>query len=237
VSDVTFTDTSTENGTILVCQGVIFDTVDGLSGRFRIPPGGDDLPMFPSTGRLNPYTDRSQLSDAISCTLAGTKWLLRKPPPTSSNLLRIPWIIKSIALDRPDWNPQCEGLFYTWFDAFRERNKHFRLSGTRFKNYFPYHSVEAHDVAGLSDSLNRFNTWSERRLMTTSQGYVGYASKHARPGDTICVILGCCDPMILRKNGDYLEIVGLCYVAGIMNGEIMGMVQTGEREIVEMKIR
>lgn len=61
-----------------------------------------------------------------------------------------------------------------------------------------------------------------RSLITTTDGHPGLAPKATREGDIICVILGCTAPMVLRqgKTSQY-EVIGPCYLDGIMNGEAL----------------
>lgn len=72
---------------------------------------------------------------------------------------------------------------------------------------------------------------SPRRLLVTSQGYVGIAPKQAQKGDLICVLFGCSVPVVLRPcqtpsapdAAPIYEVVGECYVDGFMEGEMLDM--------------
>ena len=46
--------------------------------------------------------------------------------------------------------------------------------------------------------------------------------------DLICILLGCPFPMVLRKISDHYQLRGQIYVEGIMNGEAMACLETGE---------
>jgi len=58
------------------------------------------------------------------------------------------------------------------------------------------------------------------RLMTTREGYIGWAHPRARPGDSVFLISGCTMPAILRKTADpsWFTLVGHAYVDGFMDG-------------------
>ncbi|KAI0470438.1 heterokaryon incompatibility protein-domain-containing protein [Xylariaceae sp. FL0804] len=79
---------------------------------------------------------------------------------------------------------------------------------------------------GLSD---RFKTDLTFRLrdsvaFVTDQGYVGCARVRVLPGDTVAIVLGCSTPMVLRPvlvERDKYEIIGECYVHGLMEGEAL----------------
>ncbi|KAL8866794.1 MAG: hypothetical protein Q9174_006080, partial [Haloplaca sp. 1 TL-2023] len=60
------------------------------------------------------------------------------------------------------------------------------------------------------------------RLFSTREGYLGVSAEGLREGDQISVILGCDFPMILRpRNSDQFEVVGPCFVHGLMLGEAL----------------
>ncbi|KAK8201969.1 hypothetical protein M8818_005494 [Zalaria obscura] len=59
--------------------------------------------------------------------------------------------------------------------------------------------------------------------LLTSDGFIGVAPENTKYGDVICVLVGCPEPMILRKVADgdkeHYVVVGSCWVAGAMQGE------------------
>jgi hypothetical protein len=63
---------------------------------------------------------------------------------------------------------------------------------------------------------------TKRCLIATERGYLGIAPSWAKEGDEICVLFGGSVPLIIRERGGgegVHELVGECYVHGIMNGE------------------
>ena len=59
-----------------------------------------------------------------------------------------------------------------------------------------------------------------RSYFQTQEGHVGLAPKAAKPGDHICVILGCDSLIALRsKSSGQYQVVGECYLHGFMQGE------------------
>ena len=56
-----------------------------------------------------------------------------------------------------------------------------------------------------------------RSFFTTDDGYIGLAPTAIKPGDHVCVILGCQSPFVLRPCGDGShKVVGECYIDGFM---------------------
>lgn len=78
-------------------------------------------------------------------------------------------------------------------------------------------------------------TWG-RRLIVTKEGRVGLGSKHAQPGDWVCIFCDFQMPFLLRRVDDHhFILIGESYVHGIMDGE--AVVENPEREITCFNIR
>ncbi|KAI4237629.1 MAG: hypothetical protein LQ349_001719 [Xanthoria aureola] len=61
-----------------------------------------------------------------------------------------------------------------------------------------------------------------RLLITTADGRLGLAPEGTEAGDRICVVLGCNSPLILRPRDSLNhEVVGECYMDGVMAGEAL----------------
>lgn len=78
-----------------------------------------------------------------------------------------------------------------------------------------------------------------RRLMTTTNGKVGWAHPRARPGDFIYLLAGCSLPVILRQRKDShkgkktFQVIGDAYVHDLMHGQLW----KGRPAPVEMYLR
>ena len=51
--------------------------------------------------------------------------------------------------------------------------------------------------------------------------YVGLILAGAKPGDQVCVVCGCPEPLIMRRAGEFFKLVGRAYVYGMMHGEMV----------------
>lgn len=71
-----------------------------------------------------------------------------------------------------------------------------------------------------------------RRFFTTLGGYMGIGPPRMRKGDLICVFLGGNVPWVVRRDGCEYELVGECYVHGIMDGEVLRTVDLQVQDIV-----
>ncbi|RYP36060.1 hypothetical protein DL767_003532 [Monosporascus sp. MG133] len=69
------------------------------------------------------------------------------------------------------------------------------------------------------------------RLFVTTEGYIGLAPRDIRSGDFVAIFNGCHMPYVVRPAGKVkykdellegaLQVIGPCYLHGIMNGEIL----------------
>lgn len=64
-----------------------------------------------------------------------------------------------------------------------------------------------------------------RKLLTTTNRYLGLAPPQALPGDVIVIFLGAPVPHVLRKYGGHYRLVGECYVHGFMGGEALAVLR------------
>ena len=82
-----------------------------------------------------------------------------------------------------------------------------------------------------------YNRIWDRRFFISSSKAMGLASREIREGDIICIPLGCCHPIILRKEENHYINLGEAYVDGYMYGEAMEMLERGELELEEFELR
>ncbi|KAK0506890.1 hypothetical protein JMJ35_010590 [Cladonia borealis] len=67
-------------------------------------------------------------------------------------------------------------------------------------------------------SVARVTTWGHSFFITT-KGYMGLGSQAIKADDMVVILAGGEVPFILRRDGEFFQLVGECYVYGIMNGE------------------
>lgn len=83
--------------------------------------------------------------------------------------------------------------------------------------------IEECPVDDLAMSFLRL-LWSqlhERRVFMLDNMILGKGWKPISSGGLVCVIFGCDVPLVLRPVGSHYELIGDCYVEGIMEGEAM----------------
>lgn len=73
---------------------------------------------------------------------------------------------------------------------------------------------------GDSDmSSDRSSSSTSEYMEGKHEKLFGICPPHSESGDLICILYGCSVPVILRKQGDYMRLVGEAYVHGHMDGE------------------
>jgi hypothetical protein len=125
---------------------------------------------------------------------------------------------------------------WTNFVASCQENFKLIVCGHQFSTYFSsYTKSRQIDVPLLRSALTCHNRVIQgRRLLTTEKGFVGVGPMHMRRGDAVAVLLGASMPVILRKAGERFTYVGECYIHGIMRGEVMAEVQSGQCQVEDI---
>ena len=108
-------------------------------------------------------------------------------------------------------------------------NEDFDIGGKPFRDYFASSTdtgclESAEYISLVRRVLYGFNG---RRLCKTENGLLGSASHYARLGDKIAVLSNCDMPMVLRPKGQHYEVVGGCFVEGLMRGEAARGIEQG----------
>lgn len=60
-----------------------------------------------------------------------------------------------------------------------------------------------------------------RFFITGGKHYMGVVPEITEPGDKLCVLLGCCAPFVIRPKNNRYQLLGECFVPGLMDGEIL----------------
>jgi hypothetical protein len=58
-----------------------------------------------------------------------------------------------------------------------------------------------------------------RCMFLSRDAYIGLGPKNMQPGDSLALLVGGKMPYVLRRKGECYELVGECYMHGVMRGE------------------
>jgi hypothetical protein len=93
----------------------------------------------------------------------------------------------------------CCGSFGDWYVLLQQSRATLRIM------LEPGQESEAHLTPGGGAAKYLDYSWNSckgRSFFTTDEGYIGLGPEAAKPGDQICVLLGCTSPLILRRVGN-----------------------------------
>lgn len=245
-----------ENGQLMRCHGVIIDVVESLaeplqtsnSREVPVPDRGSQL-----RGR-NQQSSAYHNLDLALCRVVMSDEDFQLGPDNPSTL-DILWLdpsecpaaadvdtVNAPLRDIPDltfstapvpWPELYSNTgFTTMFHSCLYPNAEYLLGGRRLQDFFKTSTTstvcqnpakyQSHlFIAGANLAANR--------LLTTERGRIGMGPKLARPGDKVAVLCDCDKPMILRPAGRFYEVVGSCFIEGLMKGETARLVKESWR--------
>lgn len=180
----------------------------------------------------------------------GTKENHSPPHSMSKNLLH--WLeqyqslITSLNPNDPDkafeifWRSLCGDLDKDsdgdeYFPASLEQQYNFSYAVQwleECRDGIPSHSfleISRHRAAeAWLDQISKL--WRERSFFTTEAGRVGFGVRNVRPGDKVCIFFTSPTIHLLRKreSGGSYEFISDGYLYGMMNGEALELIRTGE---------
>jgi hypothetical protein len=64
-------------------------------------------------------------------------------------------------------------------------------------------------------------------LSNTAGGMISMVPQAARAGDRIAIIFGCGTPVVLRPRDNSYQLIGSCFVEGIMKVEAVAYIEEG----------
>lgn len=125
----------------------------------------------------------------------------------------------------------CE--YHTWVEAENVEKSYLSSYLSPVPSTLPF------NLGVLGPNSSNAMTWYKalalcvggRRFCITNKGYMGMVPPLCKPSDLVCIIMGAETPYIIRRSSNdddtSYEIVGECYIHGMMDGE---MLETGEVE-------
>jgi hypothetical protein len=75
------------------------------------------------------------------------------------------------------------------------------------------------------------------RLFSSRNGYLGFCPIKSLPTDNVYILKGSGNPMILREVDGCFNLVGTCYIAGLMDGEAREMIDAKKLQVELLYIR
>ena len=240
---------------ILCLAGAVFDHIENLSAfhagevdkTFPYNSSSTSVaskPLARSSSATVMESTYPSISEALWRTLIGNRSSsgCTPAPDTYSCILSIraaeAWQDEFLSSDVAYWLGKT-------LTQFRSRNKELDIFGTKLGDLLRSPSLISNirnDAKEWADAAScARKTLEYRRLATTRKGYLGVVPAGARSGDVVAVLGGSEMVVILRPADEDLQsklyrVVGLAYIHGLMDGEIMGMVRVGKVQVHDIKL-
>ena len=238
-------------GRCLECQAVIFDYVDGLGAN----PEADIPAVVQSKGvKKGVYGDsEKETSWHLGVALYAGR---RRRVTHSSALLHLPRTMDEAKeqFDRLGWKYFIGDLYHydRWVEWF-ESNASLIIGGRELREHCSSAKMQE-DGADEQDYWTAHHAWvrtalaGKRRLVTTTGGRLGWApcaqdispgdGVEAQSGDAFAIFPGCSTPILLRPTEDVsvYRVIGEAYVHGLMDGEIMTLLEKEECETRNIRL-
>ena len=78
---------------------------------------------------------------------------------------------------------------------------------------------------------------ADRLFFLSDSGWMGLAPAAAMKGDLVCILIGGATPFVLRPVGEsFYQLIGECYVHGMMDGEAMDHLSNGRYELRDITL-
>ncbi|TGO40085.1 hypothetical protein BHYA_0042g00160 [Botrytis hyacinthi] len=245
---MTFPGVQVEAG-VLPAKGLTLDIVNGMGSainvaqlnlleKLALPFLSSHSSLQQATTDKSRYHTRDDLLHAIWNTLVLSRQRWATKATSASRTLY--HMFKSVAIPKEKW-PLKNMWDWDKLDDVRSlyaKNATLRFAGRSFSDwvhiamevYEPNFDASVDDITkeirGLPMQIS--STLRNQRFLVTASGYIGYVPNETRRGDTIYILYGMDVPVVLRQNQDgTFELIGPCYVYGVMEGESMDDMQNG----------
>ncbi|KAL6243187.1 hypothetical protein RBB50_009738 [Rhinocladiella similis] len=224
------------DGSALSVDGVLFDTLDGVSGTRHWDDdlnSVQDIQNSPSSANAYGSGDEG-LKTALWKALTGGRDRHGKAAGSHHECV----LDAAILDDRcappdpcPDTGDTDDSLRWN-LHLWLKRNRSFQVGGKRLEDIFQDLGAMKSEPQRYYQCIGRVVSWMWcRRLATTMNGYIAVVPRVARLEDVVAILPGCSCPLLLRPALDggagikRFEIVAECYVQGLMNGEVVSLLE------------
>ncbi|KAF2501313.1 hypothetical protein BU16DRAFT_577499 [Lophium mytilinum] len=209
----------------LVIEGFVFDTIEDRSDSISKTPSFDDIcSMIPQYRAVARYTvdDDQETRRKLATTLIADQALSE----------RFPWLPMSRDTEEKASQTRLRRMLESGFEQLCRTAA---TSGgvspglTSPTPSWPSSHSSSPDTPRKHEYAQRYAalvsvTMSGRCLFRTASGHIGIGPEDLRNGDRIVVFVGARTPFVIRpgRGREGFEVVGDCYVHGIMKGEALG---------------
>ncbi|KAH8659225.1 heterokaryon incompatibility protein-domain-containing protein [Tricladium varicosporioides] len=230
-----------DNGWHLTCRGFLVDEVDGLSAReYGYFNWAENTIHQPKSNR-NAYGNSEEVIKALYRTLVldraagGVRASQRH-----AAILTMPseFVNAAPQFIRLGWTwLSNQGMYYFRWSGWRLANRKMMVLGKYLDEYFSEFIPSDANEFDHTEAYSCNNRTSQgRRFITTMNGYMGWApdnmfdsdQNQVQPGDKIAILFGCSTPIVVRSQNGYFQVLGEAYIHGLMDGEALAFLESGQ---------
>ncbi|KAH7305725.1 heterokaryon incompatibility protein-domain-containing protein [Rhexocercosporidium sp. MPI-PUGE-AT-0058] len=233
-----------DDGIYLGCQGFIVDEVNGLSAREDGYFAWASSTIHQSISNRCAYEGIEGISEALYKTLVLDRVSEdQRANAKHSAILNMPtefshaqYQFESLGWS---WLANQRGYYFRWSE-WRKANRGFLIFGKPLDCYLSETIPEGSSEYDYTEAYSCNNRTSQgRRFITTTNGYMGWGPDNMfgseidqiQPGDKIAIIFGCSTPILIRQLGEVYQVLGEAYVHGLMDGEGLHFLESGQSQV------
>ena len=238
-----------EDDTIMFCRGAFVEIIKTTNKTPRI--GQEQTASITNESELHLDAIAGPSDDMRLALARALLWNSHYKLTDSPSPLDIRWFMSHESSPRSapsnEWHPESElGMNEEqyWscaarFERLRDLDRRvkssicgdgsFEVNGFRLSAYFKpteLHRTDPEAATMLGDRLRIAH--AARCICTTQGGLIGMVPRAAVPGDLIAILLGCSEPVVLRPKGENYQLIGSCFVEGLMKGEAIPDIDAGK---------
>lgn len=251
-----------EEKKVLICRGIIIDTIDGLGPRRRGAREGiihASAPWeFKTDTMVQPQLTASRDIDTEKLKLDLCRALTRdrnwEVPDNEAtwqlSVLNLPadegTALKVFSDRGAEWAfLASERNYYHRWALWRKVHASFMICGHQLDDFFVDripHDALPNDYSAAYEAAK--GSTQSQRLVITEKGRVWWVPDNngsgledqVQSGDLFCVFFGCSTPIVMRKHLDGVLILGEGYLQGFMEGEALQYVEDGDLCVQDLKL-
>jgi hypothetical protein len=197
-------------------KGVLVDTIDKLTAPWKFSPVSGDR-----SSTLNHFKAQfSWYQQAKSLALRHA----REPyPKAGQSRYEAFWrtIIGDRSQDMRPVPPDFANYHRLWerlLGIFHLARDHAAIDGSFQDPYSVLDQIDTHSKAGMREYGIAFGESSYgRRFCVSRNGLIGLVPPQSKTGDLVFIIFGASTPYLLRPSGPLYQLVGECYMHGMMD--------------------
>ena len=239
--------TFSKDSSLLYCDGVMVDAISLLGSaesKLRVPVQSRSE-IIQEVPDLTRFTHEEWKRSIARVFLQDSSFEFSGSP----SILDIPWLESDELDDSAPYGFGLDPFRHSYFDEIDTRwsrfygisqikpffsrflygNEAISVGGRPLRSYFSSIDKSCPDPGRFEKLVRELTALvTYNRLCISRNGLIGMVPELTQLGDRIVVLSKCNTPIVLRPNGDAYEVIGPCFVEGLMKGEVAAGIERGQ---------